>query len=98
MMARCCYARERASLLELSPDNRVVRCAVRLTRLEIHVGDFAALRQRRRRQNVIDAPAKVTFKRVSKVVPIRVLHTIGMELSEDIDKPPGNGLFVSGSG
>src|SRR5260370_25895966 len=84
-------------LLELGPYNSVVRCFFRLTGLEIHVGNLAAVRQRCSRKNVIDAPAKVALKCVSKVIPIGVLHTITMELSKDIGEPPTHCLLVGGS-
>ena len=47
---------------------------------------------------MIDAPAKIALQRVSKVIPVGVLHTIGVELSKDVDEPPANRLFVGGSG
>ncbi len=47
---------------------------------------------------MIDAPAKIALQRVSKVIPVGVLHTIGVELSKDVDEPPAHRLFVGGSG
>src|SRR6204780_4743917 len=50
------------------------------------------------RQYMVDAPAEVPLEGVAEEIPIGVLNDIGVELAEDIDESPGDGLLVSGPG
>src|SRR3954462_7850959 len=43
---------------------------------------------------MVDAPTKVSLKRVSKIVPVCVLNYFRVELPKDIDEPPTDRLFV----
>src|ERR1700680_2640721 len=44
---------------------------------------------------MIDTPAPVVAKRVTKIVPVRVLHAFRMELAKNIGEAPGATFFVS---
>ena len=75
----------------------MVRCAFHFARLQIYVANLAAVRQWRSCKNVIYAPPEIALKRVSKEIPVRILHALRMKLSKDVDEPPTGRLFVGGS-
>ena len=85
------------NIVKLGPDNGVVGRAFRFPGLEIHVGNSAAVGEWRSRKDVIDAPAKIALKRFPKEIPVGILHTIGVELTKDVDESPTNCILVGGS-
>src|ERR1035438_4812564 len=44
---------------------------------------------------MVDTPAPVVIERVAEIVPIGVLHAVGIELAEYIDESPPDGVPVS---
>src|SRR5262249_12566244 len=63
---------------EFGPHHRVIRCTSRLSWLAVDIRSFDLFGQRRRSENVIDPPAPVVIKSVAEVIPVGVLHAIGM--------------------
>ena len=81
-------------IVELRPDCGVIGCSGGATRFQIHLDNAADCGQRRGSQNVIDAPSPIVLKSVAEVVPIGILHAIGVEMAENVSKSPADGVAI----
>src|ERR1039458_10467158 len=82
------------AIVEFRPNQGVIGCSGCTARFQVHVANATNGGQRSCCQNVVDAPSPIVREGIPEVIPVGVLHPVGVEFPKHINESPGDRVAI----